>query len=159
MIGAPRSPVERGQLPQWVADGGSLLLVADRGSSAALSELAAAFDVGFLDAPDAAGRFRTADQTLRPHAVVRGRHAKESASSVTVFAALAMRIHPIAEPLLVTADRSVLAAVMPAGNVRLASLSSFIAFCISRSSWVAATRFSMSSRATRRDRQVDRRVA
>lgn len=120
VIAAPRSPVEQGQFLQWVADGGSLLLVVDRGSSAALSELAAAFDVGFLDSPEAAGRFRTADQTLRPHAVVRGRHAQESASSVTVFAALAMRVPPIAEPLLVTADRAVLAAVMRVDQGRAA---------------------------------------
>ena len=120
VIAAPRSPVERGQLREWVADGGSLLLVVDRGSSVVLSELAAAFDVSVLDAPEAAGRFRTAEQTLRPHAVVRGRHAKESPSSVTVFAGLAMRVPPIAEPLLVTADGAVLAAVMRVGKGRAA---------------------------------------
>lgn len=112
VIAAPRSRVEAGQMRRWVADGGSLLLVADRDSSVALSELAASFDVSVLDAPEQSGRFRTADQTLRAHAIVRGRHAKESPSSVTVFSGLAMQVPAIAEPLLVTADGAVLGAVM-----------------------------------------------
>jgi hypothetical protein len=112
VIAAPRARVEAGQLRRWVADGGSLLLVADRDSSVTLSELTASFEVSVLAAPERNGRFRTADQTLRAHAIVRGRHAKESASSVTVFAGLAMQVPPIAEPLLVTADGAVLGAVM-----------------------------------------------
>jgi hypothetical protein len=112
VIAAPRSRVEAGHLQRWVADGGGLLLVADRDSSGTLSEVAASFEVSFLAAPERAGRFRTADQTLRPHAIVRGRHAKESPSSVTVFAGLAMQVPPIAEPLFVTTDGAVLGAVM-----------------------------------------------
>jgi hypothetical protein len=95
-----------------VAGGGSLLLVADRESSSAVSDLAASFSVSFTDAPVRAGRFRTADQTLRPHAIVRGRHAKESPASITVFAALTMRVPDSAEALLVTVDGAVLGAVM-----------------------------------------------
>jgi uncharacterized protein DUF4350 len=112
VIAAPRARVDASQLRGWVAGGGRLLLVADRDSFVALSDLAASFDVSFLDAPERAGRFRSADQTLRAHAIVRGRHAKESPASVTVFAALAMRVPPAAEPLLVTADGAVLGAVL-----------------------------------------------
>lgn len=112
VIAAPRSRVDAGQLRRWVADGGSLLLVADRDSSVWLSELAGSFEVGLLAAPERTGRFRTTDQTLRAHAIVRGRHAKESSSSVTVFAGLAIQVPAIAEPLFVTTDGAVLGAVM-----------------------------------------------
>lgn len=112
VVAGPRSRVEANEVRRWVAGGGSLLVVADPDSSAAVSDLAASFSVSFTDAPVRAGRFRTADQTLRPHAIVRGRHAKESPASVTVFAALAMRVPDSAEPLLVMADGAVLGAVM-----------------------------------------------
>jgi hypothetical protein len=79
---------------------------------AAVADLATSFNINFMDAPARAGRFRVADQTLRPHAIVRGRHAKESPASVTVFAALAMRVPDEAEPLLVATDGAVLGAVM-----------------------------------------------
>jgi len=104
VIVGPRSRVDADETRRWVGGGGSLLLVADRHSSAALSELASVFSVSFTDAPERAGRFRTADQTLRPHAIVRGRHAKESPASVTVFAALALRVPDSAEALLVASD-------------------------------------------------------
>ena len=112
VIASPRSRVEPGEARRWVAGGGRLLLIADRDSSAAVADLAASFGVNFMDAPARAGRFRVADQTLRPHAVVRGRHAKESPATVTVFAALAMRIPEEAEPLMVATDGAVFGAVM-----------------------------------------------
>ena len=104
VIAGPRSRVEADETRRWVAGGGSLLLVADRNSSAALSDLAAEFGVNVTGAPERAGRLRAADQTLRPHAIVRGRHAKESPASVTVFAALALRVPDSAEALLVASD-------------------------------------------------------
>ena len=112
VIAGPRSRVEPDETRRWVAGGGSLFLVADRHSSAALSDLAAAFSVSFTDAPERPGRFRTADQTLPPHAIVRGRHAKESPASVTVFAALTMRVPDSAEALLVASNGAVFGAVM-----------------------------------------------
>ena len=112
VIASPRSRVEPGEARRWVAGGGRLLLIADRDSSAAAADLAASFGITFTDAPARAGRFRAADQTLRPHAIVRGRHAKESPASVTVFAGLTMRVPDEAEPLLVTTDGAVLGAVM-----------------------------------------------
>ena len=112
VIASPRSRVEPGESRRWVAGGGRLLLIADRDSSAAVADLAASFGVSVTHAPARAGRFRVADQTLRPHAIVRGRHAKESPASVTVFAALAMRVSEEAEPLMVATDGAVLGAVM-----------------------------------------------
>jgi hypothetical protein len=112
VIAGPRSRVEADETRRWVAGGGSLLLVADRNSSAAVSDLAAAFSVSFTDAPERAGRFRTADQTLLPHAIVRGRHAKESPASVTVFAALTIRVPDSAEALLVASNGVGFGAVM-----------------------------------------------
>ena len=112
VIAAPRSRVVAEEMRRWVADGGRLLLIADPDSSAAVADLAASFGVNFIDAPARAGRFRVADRTLRPHAIVRGRHAKESPASVTVFAALTMGIPGEAEPLLVTTENAVLGAVM-----------------------------------------------
>ena len=112
VIVGPRSRVETDEIHRWVAGGGSLLLVADRNSSAALSDLAAAFGVSFTDAPERGGRFRTADQTLSPHAIVRGRHAKESPATVTVFAALTMRVPDSAGTLLVASNRAAFGTVM-----------------------------------------------
>lgn len=120
VIASPRSRLESDAMRRWVAGGGSLLLVADRESSSAVSDLAASFNVSFTDATVRAGRFRTADQTLQPHAIVRGRHAKESPASVTVFAALTMRVPESAEPLLVTPDGAVLGAVMRVDQGRAA---------------------------------------
>ena len=111
VIAAPRSRVEADETRRWVAEGGRLLFIADRDSSATVADLAASFGIAFGDAVRA-GRFRVADHTLRPHAIVRGRHAKESPASVTVFAGLTMRVPDEAEPLLVTTDGAVLGAVM-----------------------------------------------
>jgi hypothetical protein len=112
VIAGPRSRVEVDETRRWVAAGVSLLVVADRDSLAALSDLAASFGVSFADAPARAGRFRTGDQTLRPHAIVRGRHAKESPASVTVFAALTMQLPDSAEALLVASNSAVFGTVM-----------------------------------------------
>lgn len=112
VIAAPRSRVEAAPLRRWVADGGSLLLAADPGSQVMLSDLLASFGVSVTDASVRAATFRAADQTLRAHAIVRGRHAKESPASVMAFAVLAMRVPPLAEPLLVAADGSTCGAVM-----------------------------------------------
>ena len=111
VIAAPRSRVEADETRRWVAEGGRLLFIADRDSSATVADLAASFGIAFGDAVRA-GRFRVADHTLRPHAIVRGRHAKESPASITVFAGLPMRMPDEAEPLLVTTDGAVLGAVM-----------------------------------------------
>jgi hypothetical protein len=102
---------------RWVRGGGSLLLIADHMPLAgAAAPLAAAFGVTFTDGfavegfnaesqRDAAFAkptiFRTADRTLRPHAVVRGRHAKESVSSVRTFTGQAFQAPADSEPVLV----------------------------------------------------------
>ena len=112
VIAGPRSRAETDETRRWVAGGGSLLLVADRDSLAAVSDLAASFGVGFADVPARAARFRTGDQTLFPHAIVRGRHAKESTASVTLFAALTMRVPDSADALLVASNGVVFGAVM-----------------------------------------------
>ena len=112
VVAGPRSRVEGDEARQWVAAGGGLLVLVDRDSSAALSGLAASFGVSFVDGPVRAGRFRTGDQTLQPHAIVRGRHAKESATTITTFAAVAMKIPGSAETLLVAPDGAVFGAVM-----------------------------------------------
>jgi hypothetical protein len=120
VIASPRSPVEGDETRRWVAAGVSLLVVADRDSLAALSDLAASFGVSFAAAPARAGRFRTADQTLVLHAIVRGRHAKESATAITTFAGMAMQVPGIAEPLLVASDGAVFGAAMRAEMGRVA---------------------------------------
>ena len=102
---------------RWVRGGGSLLLIADHMPLAgAASDLAAAFDVAFLDGfavadfGDESERdpafatptlFRTSDRTLRDHAIVRGRSANESVSSVRSFTGQAFRAPASAAPLLV----------------------------------------------------------
>jgi hypothetical protein len=111
------SPEEVEATHRWVRGGGNLLLIADHmplGGAAA--NLAAAFGVAFTDGfavegfgaeseRDAAFAkptiFRTADQTLRPHAVVRGRNAKESVARVRTFTGQAFRVPATAEPVLV----------------------------------------------------------
>jgi hypothetical protein len=108
---------------RWVEEGGRLLLIADHMPLAgAASELAAAFDVKFNDgfavptvenAPDLevpspqAVTFRTADGTLRAHAIVRGRTAEESIASVRSFVGQAFQTPSSAEPILVLPDHFV----------------------------------------------------
>ena len=101
----------------WVRAGGNLLLIADHMPCAgAAASLAAAFDVTFSDSfavegfgadseRDAAFAkptiFRTADQTLRLHAIVNGRNAKEAVTSIRSFTGQAFRASAMAEPLMV----------------------------------------------------------
>ena len=113
VIVAPRTRVAgSGEMRKWVSRGGSLLLIADREALTAASGVAAAFDVELTDAVAKPGRFRLVDQTLRPHGVARGRHAKESAANVTTFDSIGLKISPTAEPVLVGADGVVHGAVM-----------------------------------------------
>ena len=102
---------------KWVGGGGRLLLIADHMPLAgAAATLAAAFGVTFTDGfavegfateaeRDAAFAkptiFRTADETLRPHAIVRGRNAQESVTAIRTFTGQAFQAPPDAEPVLV----------------------------------------------------------
>lgn len=111
------APEEVEATHRWVRGGGNLLLIADHMPLAgAAANLAAAFAVTFTDGfavegfgpeseRDAAFAkptiFRTADQTLRQHAIVRGRNAKESVATVRTFTGQAFRVPATAEPLLV----------------------------------------------------------
>jgi hypothetical protein len=92
----------------WVRRGGALLLIADHQPLAgAASKLAAAFDVEFTDGfarrdstdaqPDL---FKTADNTLRDHAITRGRDSSEAVASIRTFTGQAFRA-PAAQPLIV----------------------------------------------------------
>jgi hypothetical protein len=93
---------------RWVMKGGALLLIADHMPLAgAAANLAKAFHVEFTDGfavrePKSADPdlFRTANQTLRDHIIVRGRNARESVGSIRTFTGQAFRA-PHAEPLLV----------------------------------------------------------
>lgn len=112
VMAAPRSPVEAPETRQWVGAGGRLLVIADHESLMAVSNLTAAFGIAFIDTPARPLTFRAADQTLRPHAIVRARHAKEAVASVMTFESHAMRVPATAESILVAADGSVHGAVM-----------------------------------------------
>lgn len=109
---SPRSPLEAAELPRWVRDSGSLLLLLDWDSLSPASALAAAFGVELTNTPAVPATFRLGAETLRPHAIARGRHAKESAGTVTTFAGVAMRALSAAEPLLVGPDGAVQGLVM-----------------------------------------------
>ena len=111
------TPVEVEATRRWVREGGKLLLIADHMPLAgAASPLAAAFGVTFTDGFAMEGfaeegarnaalarptMFRTADRTLRSHAIVRGRSAKESITAVRSFTGQAFRAPASAEPILV----------------------------------------------------------
>ncbi len=102
---------------RWVEEGGRLLLIADHMPLAgAASELAAAFDVKFNDGfampnlENASGlesptprpvTFQSADGTLRPHAIVRGRGDEKPIASVRSFVGQAFLAPRSAEPILV----------------------------------------------------------
>lgn len=101
----------------WVRAGGNLLLIADHMPCAgAAASLAAAFGVTFSDSFAVEGFgteserqaafakptiFRTTDQTLRAHAIVHGRNAQESVTSVRSFMGQAFQAPDTAAPLLV----------------------------------------------------------
>jgi len=113
VIASPRSRVaDIEDIRRWVGAGGSLLLIVDRDSVAPASELAVAFGITLTDTAARPGSFRSTDQTLRPHAIARGRHAKESAATVTTFTGLALRVPADAETVLVSSDGAVHGAVM-----------------------------------------------
>ena len=111
------SPDEVDATHRWVQSGGSLLLIADHMPLAgAAASLAAAFGVTFTDGFAVEGFateaeldasfakptiFRTADQSLRPHAIARGRNSRESVESVRTFTGQAFEAPTAAEPLLV----------------------------------------------------------
>lgn len=102
---------------EWVQSGGSLLLIADHMPLAgAAAELAAAFEVRFLDGfavaafeGDSPPRgavakptvFKATDGTLKDHPIVRGRDSTEVIDSVRSFTGQAFQAPPAAEPLLV----------------------------------------------------------
>jgi hypothetical protein len=101
---------------EWVRGGGVLLLIADHMPLAgAAAPLATAFGVEFTDGfavenfKEASQRnaafakptlFRTQEQTLRSHAITRGRNDTESVTSIRTFTGQAFQA-PAAEPLLV----------------------------------------------------------
>jgi hypothetical protein len=94
---------------RWVADGGSLLLIADHMPIAGHAQaLAAAFGVrfhnGFVFDADGAGRitFRRSDGTLGRSDVIEGRDSTERVDSVTAFTGQGFRLDPgvDADPLL-----------------------------------------------------------
>lgn len=102
------SDAEIAAVKLWVERGGALLLIADHMPLAgAAARLAATFDVEFMDGfamrephTDAPDLFSRADQTLRDHAITRGRNAHEAVASVRTFTGQAFRA-PRAEALLV----------------------------------------------------------
>jgi hypothetical protein len=101
----------------WVREGGSLLLIADHMPLAgAAAELAAAFDVTFMDGFAVEGHtaeteraaafskptiLRAADQTLSPHAITRGRNPGEAVTRVRTFTGQAFQAPENAKPILV----------------------------------------------------------
>lgn len=111
------TPAEVEATHRWVHGGGRLLLIADHMPLAgAAATLAAAFGVTFNDgfaveefsadsSPAASIAkptiFRTIDQTLRQHAIVLGRTASESVTSVRSFTGQAFQAPASAEPVLV----------------------------------------------------------
>jgi hypothetical protein len=120
VIVAPRVVVPAAAVRPWVAAGGGLLVVADRESMPWAADLVAAFGVALVDAPAIPTQFRAGDKTLRPHAIARGRHAKESVARVTTFTGQALRLPQDAEMVLVAADGGVQGGVMRVGLGRAA---------------------------------------
>jgi hypothetical protein len=102
---------------RWVRDGGALLLIADHMPLAGAAEkLASAFEVKFNNGfaverhENEAGRraafakptlFQLDTQTLRPHAIVKGRTPGESVTSIRTFTGQAFQASDAAQPLLV----------------------------------------------------------
>src|SRR5262249_39750705 len=102
---------------RWVRDGGALLLIADHMPLAgAAQKLASAFEVKFNNGfaveryeneSDRAAAFakptlfQLDDQTLRPHAIIKGRSPSESVTRIRTFTGQAFQAPDAAEPLLV----------------------------------------------------------
>jgi len=100
---------------RWVADGGSLLLLADHFPFAgAAAGLAAAFGIGFINgfalAVPIAGSdiFSSRSGTLRDDTITRGRNEEENVTAVTTFTGSAFKAPPGARPLLVLPENFVL---------------------------------------------------
>jgi hypothetical protein len=102
------APGEIGIIRDWVAGGGSLLLIADHMPFPGAAEtLALAFGMAFTDgfATDSSCArdeflFTRADATLGDHPIVRGRNPGERVDSVRSFTGQAFRIPPEAVSLL-----------------------------------------------------------
>lgn len=102
-------------LTNWVAHGGSLLLIADHFPFAgAAADLAAAFGFEFvngfaLTAPaDGADIFNLQSGTLRDHAITRGRNEQEKIAELATFTGSAFRAPEKARPLIVLPETFVL---------------------------------------------------
>jgi hypothetical protein len=101
---------------EWVAGGGSLMLIADHMPFPGAAErLAAAFGLLFgngfaLDPERRSGTFafRHADGSLVDHMITRGRRAEETVDHVVAFTGQAFRAEVEVEPLLVLASGSIL---------------------------------------------------
>lgn len=101
---------------EWVADGGSLFLIADHMPfGGAASDLASAFGI-YMTNGYATDRtcsadeflFQRADGSLMNHPITRGRNARERIDSVRSFTGQAFRVSPHAHALLVVAPETVL---------------------------------------------------
>jgi hypothetical protein len=99
-------------LSQWVADGGSLFLIADHMPMAgAASELASAFGFAFTNGFvfDTTSRgpaiFSLADGSLVESSITRGRYKNEAVNQVVTFTGQAFKIPETATPILVFGNR------------------------------------------------------
>ena len=111
------TPEEIAAVRAWVKGGGSLLLIADHMPWAgAAAKLASAFGFlfadGFAFTVDGSGimQFRTRDETLQDHPIVRGRDARESVNAVMTFVGQAFRVRRgvDAKPLMIFDDNALL---------------------------------------------------
>lgn len=104
------TPAEIAAVKAWVADGGSLLLIADHKPMATSAhDLAAAFgfdlDDGVVERDPMSGGFRDlftrAAGTLADDAVTRGRNASEAVTSVETFTGSAFHAPAAARPIII----------------------------------------------------------
>jgi uncharacterized protein (DUF2249 family) len=102
------TPAEISAVRAWVAEGGSLLLIADHMPwPGAANELAAAFGARWSNGFAMEGKndgpmiFRRDDGSLTKHAITRGRRSGEQVERVATFTGSAFRLETKAEPLLV----------------------------------------------------------
>lgn len=106
------TPDEIVAIADWVAGGGSLLLIADHMPfPGAAAELANAFGIVFLngfalEAWDKSGTtdYIRADGSLADHPITRGRSPEEAVSSVRAFTGQAFRFVSPVEPLMHVSD-------------------------------------------------------